>query len=138
MVRVWDLSGQYPLGVQSVQVQVLERAEQLAQARGAVQVAGQVRLALRDLDLAQVQGTEWEWVQEQERVQVVELERELEQEQVVEQEQVEEQERELEQVRERVVVAELELESALPRGDRLDSEQGLVRDWEREQVAELG
>ncbi len=108
MVRVWDLSGQYPLGVQSVQVQVLQRAEQLAQARGAVQVAGQVRLALQDLDLAQVQGTEWEWVQEEERVQ------------------------------ERVVVAELELESALPQGYRLDSEQGLVRDWEREQVAELG
>ena len=55
-------------------MQVLQRAEQLAQARGAVQVAGQVRLALRDLDLAQVQGTEWEWVQEQEQVQVAELE----------------------------------------------------------------
>ena len=67
MVRVWDLSGQYPLGVQRVQAQVLQRAEQLAQARGAVQVAGQVRLALQDLDSAQVQGTEWEWVQETER-----------------------------------------------------------------------
>jgi len=103
VVRVWDLSGQYPLGVQSVQGQVLQRAEQLAQARGAVQVQGQVRLALQDLDLAQVQGTEWEWVQEQEQVQVAELER----------------------------------ESALPRGYRLDSEQGLVRDWERVQVAEM-
>ena len=67
MVRVWDLSGQFPLGVQRVQSQVVQRAEQLAQARGAVQVAGQVRLALQDLDLAQVQGTEWEWVQETER-----------------------------------------------------------------------
>ena len=95
VVRVWDLSGQYPLGVQSVQVQVLERAEQLAQARGAVQVQGQVRLALRDLDLAQVQGTEWEWVEAKER------------------------------------------ESALPLGYRLDSEQGLVRDWESVQVAEM-
>jgi len=102
-VRVWDLSGQFPLGVQSVQVQVLQRAEQLAQERGAVQVAGQVRLALQDLDSAQVQGTEWEWVQEQEQVQV----------------------------------AELQLESALPQGYRLDSEQGLVRDWERVQVAEM-
>ena len=67
MVRVWDLSGQYPLGVQRVQAQVVQRAEELAQERGAVVVAGQVRLALQDLDLAQVQGTEWEWVQETER-----------------------------------------------------------------------
>ena len=101
MVRVWDLSGQYPLGVQRVQLQVVQRAEELAQERGAVVVQGQVRLALQDLDLAQVQGTEWEWVQEQEQVQVVEL------------------------------------ESALPRGYRLDSEQGLVRDWESVQVAEM-
>jgi len=67
VVRVWDLSGQFPLGVQRVQSQVVQRAEELAQARGAVQVAGQVRLALQDLDSAQVQGTEWEWVQETER-----------------------------------------------------------------------
>ena len=104
VVRVWDLSGQYPLGVQSVQVQVLQQAEQLAQERGAVVVAGQVRLALQDLDLAQVQGTEWEWVQEQAQVQVVELER----------------------------------ESALPRGYRLDSEQGLVRDLVQVTEMELG
>jgi hypothetical protein len=103
VVRVWDLSGQYPLGVQRVQLQVVQRAEELAQERGAVEVQGQVRLALQDLDLAQVQGTEWEWVQEQEQVKV----------QVVEQ------------------------ESALPRGYRLDSEQGLVRDWESVQVAEM-
>jgi hypothetical protein len=98
---VWDLSGQFPLGVQRVQAEVVQRAEELAQERGAVVVQGQVRLALQDLDLAQVQGTEWEWVQEQEQVQVVEL------------------------------------ESALPRGYRLDSEQGLVRDWESVQVAEM-
>lgn len=103
MVRVWDLSGQFPLGVQRVQAEVVQRAEELAQERGAVVVAGQVRLALQDLDLAQVQGTEWEWVQEQEQVKA----------QVVEQ------------------------ESALPRGYRLDSEQGLVRDWESVQVAEM-
>lgn len=89
------------MGVQRVQLQVVQRAEELAQERGAVEVQGQVRLALQDLDLAQVQGTEWEWVQEQEQVQVVEL------------------------------------ESALPRGYRLDSEQGLVRDWESVQVAEM-
>ena len=104
MVRVWDLSGQYPLGVQRVQAQVVQRAEELAQARGAVQVQGQVRLALQDLDLAQVQGTEWEWVQEQEQVKV----------QVVEQ------------------------ESALPRGYRLDSEEGLVRDLVQVTELELG
>jgi hypothetical protein len=64
VVRVWDLSGQFPLGVQRVQAELVQRAEELAQARGAVTVQGQVRLALQDLDLAQVQGTEWEWVQE--------------------------------------------------------------------------
>ena len=67
VVRVWDLSGQYPLGVQRVQAEVVQRAEELAQERGAVVVQGQVRLALQDLDLAQVQGTEWEWVQATER-----------------------------------------------------------------------
>jgi hypothetical protein len=103
VVQVWDLSGQFPLGFQRVQAEILQRAEELAQAREAVEVQGQVRLALQDLDLAQVQGTEWEWVQEQEQVQVAELER----------------------------------ESALPRGYRLDSEQGLVRDWESVQVAEM-
>jgi hypothetical protein len=100
---VWDLAGQFPLGVQSVTVEVLQRAEELAQARGAVQVQGQVRLALRDLDLAQVEESDSVWVQVQER----------------------------EQAR------EAELESALPRGYRLDSEQGLVRDWESVQVAEM-
>ena len=103
MVRVWDLSGQFPLGVQRVQAELVQRAEELAQARGAVTVQGQVRLALQDLDLAQVQGTEWEWVQEEEQVKA----------QVAEQ------------------------ESALPRGYRLDSELGLVRDWESVQVAEM-
>jgi hypothetical protein len=101
---VWDLSGQFPLGVQRVQAEVVQRAEELAQERGAVVVQGQVRLALQDLDLAQVQGTEWEWVQEQEQVQVAELER----------------------------------ESALPRGYRLDSEQGLVRDLVQVTELELG
>ncbi len=67
VVRVWDLSGQFPLGVQRVQAEVVQRAEELAQERGAVVVQGQVRLALQDLDLAQVQGTEWEWVEATER-----------------------------------------------------------------------
>jgi hypothetical protein len=111
---VWDLAGQFPLGVQSVTVEVLQRAEELAQARGAVQVQGQVRLALRDLDLAQVEESDsvWVQVQEQEQVQV--------------------------QVTESVQVAELELESALPRGYRLDSEQGLVRDLVQVTELELG
>jgi hypothetical protein len=59
-------------------------------------VQGQVRLALQDLDSAQVQGTEWEWVEVTER------------------------------------------ESALPRGYRLDSEQGLVRDLVQVTELELG
>ena len=101
VVQVWDLSGQFPLGVQRVQAEVVQRAEELAQERGAVVVEGLVRLALQDLDLAQVQGTEWEWVEAKEQVQVAEQ------------------------------------ESALPRGYRLDSELGLVRDWESVQVAEM-
>ena len=104
MVRVWDLAGQFPLGVQSVQVQVLQRAEQLAQARGAVQVQGQVRLALRDLDLAQVEESDSAWVQVQEQGWVEAKAR----------------------------------ESALPRGYRLDSEEGLVRDLVQVTELELG
>jgi len=111
VVRVWDWAGQFPLGVHSVSVQVLQRAEKLARARGAAQVQGQVRLALRDLDLAQVEELDLVWVQEQARAEA----------------QVEVQAQEW--------VAELELESALPRGYRLDSEQGLVR--ESVQVTEL-
>lgn len=103
-VRVWDLAGQFPLGVQSVQVQVLQRAEELAQARGAVQVQGQVRVALRDLDLAQVEESDSVWVQEQERAEVQAEAR----------------------------------ESALPKGYRLDSEQGLVRDLVQVTELELG
>ena len=104
MVRVWDLAGQFPLGVQSVQVQVLQRAEQLAQARGAAQVQGQVRLALRDLDLAQVEESDSAWVQVQEQGWVEAKAR----------------------------------ESALPRGYRLDSEEGLVRDLVQVTELELG
>lgn len=90
------LGGSISAGVQSVTAQVLQRAEELAQARGAVQVQGQVRVALRDLDLAQVEESDSEWVQEQER------------------------------------------ESALPKGYRLDSEQGLVRDLVQVTELELG
>ena len=122
VVRVWDWAGQFPLGVHSVSAQVLQRAEQLARARGAVQVQGQVRLALRDLDLAQVEELDSAWVREQEQVVVVE--------QAQAEVQVEVQEREW--------VAELELESALPRGYRLDSEQGLVRDLAQVTELELG
>jgi len=114
VVRVWDLAGQFPLGVQRVQVQVLQRAEQLAQARGAVQVQGQVRLALRDLDLAQVEESDSVWVQEQEQAEA----------------QVEVQAQKWVEAKAR--------ESALPRGYRLDSEEGLVRDLVQVTELELG
>jgi len=112
VVRVWDLLGQFPLGVHSVSAQVLQRAEQLAQARGAVQVQGQVRLGLRDLDLAQVEELDSVWVQGQEQA-VARAEA---------QGWVEAQAR----------------ESALPRGYRLDSEEGLVRDLVQVTELELG
>ena len=91
VVQVFDLSGQFPLGFQRVEAQVLEKAQELALAQG------RQRVTLQDLDLAQVQGTEWEWVQVQESAR----------------------------------------ESALPKGYRLDSEQGLVRDFESAQVTEM-
>lgn len=89
VVQVFDLSGQFPLGFQTVEAQVLEKAQELAKAQG------REKVSLQDLDLAQVQGTEWEWVQESAR------------------------------------------ESVLPKGYRLDSEQGLVRDFETAQVTEM-
>jgi hypothetical protein len=120
VVRVWDLAGQFPLGVHSVSVQVLQRAEQLAQARGAVQVQGQVRLALRDLDLAQVEESDSVWVQGRERAEAqAEVEVEVE---VQAQGWAEGQAR----------------ESALPQGYRLDSEEGLVRDLVQVTELELG
>ena len=97
VVQVFDLSGQFPLGFQKVEAQVLEKAQELAKAQG------REKVSLQDLDLAQVQGTEWEWVQESAQVQETGLAR----------------------------------ESALPKGYRLDSEQGLVRDFETAQVTEM-
>jgi len=91
VVQVFDLSGQFPLGFQKVEAQVLQKAQELAKAQG------REKVTLQDLDLAQVQGTEWEWVQ----------------------------------------VQDLARESALPKGYRLDSEQGLVRDFESAQVTEM-
>ena len=61
VVQVFDLTGQVPLGFQTVEAQVLEKAQELAKAQG------REKVSLRDLDLAEVQGTEWEWVQETER-----------------------------------------------------------------------
>lgn len=95
VVQVFDLSGQVPLGFRKVEAQVLEKAQELAKARGSIQVRGLVRVSLQDLDLAQVQGTEWEWVEASAR------------------------------------------ESALPVGYRLDSVEGLVRDFASEQVQEM-
>jgi hypothetical protein len=103
VVQVFDLSGQFPLGFQRVEAQVLQKAQELALAQG------REKVTLQDLDLAQVQGTEWEWVQEKAQAQV--------------------------KVQEKV--QELARESALPKGYRLDSEQGLVRDFESAQVTEM-
>jgi len=99
VVQVFDLSGQFPLGFQRVEAQVLQKAQELALAQG------REKVTLQDLDLAQVQGTEWEWVQVQDLAQVK--------------------------------VQELARESALPKGYRLDSGQGLVRDFESAQVTEM-
>ena len=99
VVQVFDLSGQFPLGFQTVEAQVLEKAQELAKAQG------REKVSLQDLDLAQVQGTEWEWVQESAQVNLRET--------------------------------GLARESALPKGYRLDSEQGLVRDFETAQVTEM-
>jgi hypothetical protein len=63
VVQVFDLSGQIPLGFRKVHPEILRRAEELAQARGSVQAQGLVRVSLQDLDLAEVQGTEWEWAE---------------------------------------------------------------------------
>ena len=82
-----------------VWVQVPEKAQELAKAQG------REKVSLQDLDLAQVQGTEWEWAQESAQVNLQET--------------------------------GLARESALPKGYRLDSEQGLVRDFETAQVTEM-
>ena len=96
VVQVFDLSGRIPLGTRKVHPQILQKAEELAKARGSLQVQGLVRVSLQDLDLAEVQGTEWEWVEAVGR------------------------------------------ESALPKGYRLDSEQGLVQDLVQVTEMELG
>lgn len=90
VVQVFDLSGQFPLGVRKVHPEILQKAEALAQAQG------REKVSLQDLDLAEVQGTEWEWVEAVGR------------------------------------------ESALPKGYRLDSEQGLVQDLVQVTEMELG
>ena len=97
VVQVFDLSGQFPLGFQKVEAEVLAKAQELAKAQG------REKVTLQDLDLAQVQGTEWEWVQEKPQG----------------------------------LVQDLARESALPKGYRLDSELGLVRDFETAQVTEM-
>lgn len=63
VVRVWDLDGQTPLGLQKVELSVLRKAEELARSRDARVVEGLVRLALRDLDLAQLdEEIDSQWV----------------------------------------------------------------------------
>jgi hypothetical protein len=63
VLRVWDLRGEVPLGVQRVEVEVAERAQALAQARG-LQAP---KVSVLDLDLAQVEEQDLEWVLEQVR-----------------------------------------------------------------------
>ena len=139
---MWDLSGQFPLGVQSVQVQVLQRAEQLALSRGAVQVQGQVRVALRDLDLAQVEESDSVWVQEQETVQAIAQARAGQVQQAHSVQDLMERLQRAEQAEAQVEVqgwVEAKArESALPQGYRLDSEEGLVRDSVQVTELELG
>ena len=55
VVQVFDLSGQFPLGFQKVEAQVLEKAQELAKAQG------REKVTLQDLDLAQVEESDLEW-----------------------------------------------------------------------------
>ena len=55
VVQVFDLSGQFPLGFQKVEAQVLEKAQELAKAQG------REKVTLRDLDLAQVEESDLDW-----------------------------------------------------------------------------
>ena len=55
VVQVFDLSGQFPLGFQKVEAQVLEKAQELAKAQG------REKVTLRDLDLAQVEEADLDW-----------------------------------------------------------------------------
>ena len=59
VVQVFDLSGQFPLGFHRVELQVLQKAQELAKAQG------REKVSLQDLDLAQVQdsGLDWESLQ---------------------------------------------------------------------------
>ena len=59
------------LGFQKVGAQVLEKAQELAKAQG------REKVSLQDLDLAQVQGTEWEWVEASEQESALALELDL-------------------------------------------------------------
>jgi hypothetical protein len=79
-----------------------------------------VRVALRDLDLAQVEESDSVWVQEQERAEV----------QAVAEAEAE--------VQAQGWVEAKARESALPQGYRLDSEEGLVRDSVQVTELELG
>jgi chorismate-pyruvate lyase len=83
-----------------------------------------VRVALRDLDLAQVEESDSVWVQEQEQV-VAQAEV-----QAVAEVEVQEQAQGWVEAKAR--------ESALPQGYRLDSEEGLVRDSVQVTELELG
>lgn len=107
VVRVFDLSGQIPLGFQKVSAQVAELAQEKARESGRSQVS------LLDLDSAQVQVEDYQYQLEQAKLNHPSMVQAL-------------------------APQESGQESALPQGYRLDSEQGLVRDFAVEQVRELG
>ena len=98
-----------PLGFHRVEAEVLAKAEELAQAQG------RSKVTLWDLDLAQVQVEDFAYQSAQ--VQELQLT----------------QGQESQSAPAPVSVQE----SALPKGYRLDSEMGLVRDFESAQVTEL-
>ena len=55
VVQVFDLTGRHQMGFQTVPLEVLQKAEVLAQSQG------REKVTLRDLELAQVQESDLEW-----------------------------------------------------------------------------
>lgn len=55
VLRLFDLSGQIPLGFQTVTPDLAHRAESIAKAQG------REKVTLRDLDLAQAEAQDLDW-----------------------------------------------------------------------------
>lgn len=115
VVQVWDLAQAIPLGYQKVTPEILQMAQELAEAQG------RQKVTLWDLDSAQVQAEDLSY-------QLAQV-KELAQVRLVQGQELAPQ---------ALQVQGSARESALPQGYRLDSEQGLVRDFDSEQVQELG